>query len=465
MPTYLLWLIVAVEGFAALAAQMLAIRQLMPFVGNSIIVTSLIIGIFLFALAIGYWQGGQVNHNPVKRLARNFTLSAIWLGIGLSYIFLAYWFLGGKQTTGLNLYVLLIAYLLLVTTPQVYWLGQTVPMVMNLWQTSQRAGEIGGRVLQLSTLGSFLGAIVTSVVLMNILGLGWTVFIVACLLLSLAWLLTLREWYWGLSSIGYLLLIAALYSLNVLGTNTLFVATNHYAQYQVIDDFCLEKQTGKALLINQSLSSFLTQQRQAALYIEQIKRVVFDDLKLQGQSILVLGAGGFTFSAQGTHANQITYVDIDPDIARIVKKHYLNPIHGKFIAADARVFVQQTHQQYAAIITDAYSHQLTIPSQLLTVEFFAEINRLLQTNGVAIFNMVINPLLNDPYSLTIDTSLRAVFKKCVSMPLNYADAALNVIYVCERNDSDKVEKVLTDKSGRYYTDDKNRATWDQQYLR
>lgn len=466
LPYYTLWLIVGIEGFVSLAAQMLAIRQLMPFVGNTVTVTSLIIGIFLLALAMGYWKGGLINQSRgTSRLIRNFILAGSWLGSGLSYLFLTCWFLLGQKLLSANLYILLVLYLLVVVALPVYWLGQTVPIVMNLWETEQRAGVIGGRVLQLSTLGSFLGAVFTSVILMNFLGLGWTVFITSGLLFFLAWTLVWKRKNSFAISIGLLILTVFFYWLNVEGSARYFVATNNYAQYEVFNNAEVNGKQGKVLSINNSSSSFITPEGDAFSYIETIRKIVFNDLNLRGKPIVVLGAGGFTFSAKETSGNSILYVDIDPKIKDIVEKNYLNNIKGKFLAEDARVFSQQTKDRFSAVIVDAYSNKLTIPAQLVTVEFFSAVNSILLPDGVAIFNMIINPLLDDSYSLAIDSGLRAVFKECVSFPLTYADLAMNVIYVCKRNDKIDMRAILSNSQARYYTDDRNRSTWDQQYLK
>lgn len=466
LPYYTLWLIVGIEGFVSLAAQMLAIRQLMPFVGNTVTVTSLIIGIFLLALAMGYWKGGQIKQDQgINKLIRNFILAGAWLGLGLSYAFIGCWFLIGDQIVSTNLYVLLIFYLLLIIALPVYWLGQTVPIIMNLWGSEQRAGVIGGRVLQLSTLGSFLGAVFTSVILMNFLGLGWTVFITSALLFFLAWILTIQKENNFKFTLILVFLTGCFYWLNVMGSARYFVATNNYAQYQVIDSVKVNNKEGKLLNINNSASSFIADDGTAFPYIEIIKKIIFKDLKIHNQPILVLGAGGFTFSAQETFGNSILYVDIDPKIKEIVEKNYLNNVEGRFLGADARIFAQQTTDRFPVVIADAYSNKLTIPAYLVTVEFFNAVNTILLPNGVAIFNMIINPLLNDPYSRAINDGLHIVFKECVSFPKEYADYAMNVIYVCKRNDTVDMKAILLKTNPTYYTDDLNRSTWDQQFLK
>lgn len=49
---YLLLFVVLVEGFTTLAMQMVALRHAIPLVGSSIILTSVVIGVILLALAV-----------------------------------------------------------------------------------------------------------------------------------------------------------------------------------------------------------------------------------------------------------------------------------------------------------------------------------------------------------------------------------------------------------------------------
>ena len=48
----------------------------MPHVGSSITVTVPTIGLFLAALALGYWSGGRFQDRFVKRVMRNFLVAA-----------------------------------------------------------------------------------------------------------------------------------------------------------------------------------------------------------------------------------------------------------------------------------------------------------------------------------------------------------------------------------------------------
>ena len=52
-----------VEGYCALAVEMIALRALVPVAGQSVAVTSLVVTAFLAALALGYRAGGAFEGN------------------------------------------------------------------------------------------------------------------------------------------------------------------------------------------------------------------------------------------------------------------------------------------------------------------------------------------------------------------------------------------------------------------
>jgi predicted membrane-bound spermidine synthase len=455
---YTLFGIIFLEGFVTVSAEILVLRQLLPVVGNNVVVTSLVIGFFLLFLALGYKRGGQYIQDGDKflqRLQRNFVFSAYLLGVGLSYAFILiffslikeYW----QQTHNL---VILLGYLLIITAPLVYFLGQTVPISMNLFKSSNSVGAIGGSVLYLSTLGSFLGAILTTLLLMNFFGVAVTVFINFIILVILSIIVYTkqrRSWQFILLSVLGCVIV---YQLNIGYENKYFVLTNNHANYQIMDianEPSLPK--GKLLLVNNSASSFLSGSDNLGFdYIEVIKKIIFKDLNVFQKNILVLGAGGFSLSAQGEYNNHITYVDIDKDIKQVVEKNYLNNINGKFIAEDARVFLKDTSNKYFVIISDVYNSQNAIPMHLLTREYFSLVAARLQKNGIAIFNIIAKPMATDSYSQNIDKTLRSVFTTCMSIPVDYVDSWSNIIYVC-RDNSDSQTAVV-------YTDNLNQASLD-----
>lgn len=443
IPLGMVRFIILLEGLITISVELLVIRQLMPVAGNSLIVTSTVIGVFLLFLAIGYLKGGYIKAHYLQQLIFNFSFTLLWIGAGLSTLVIHYYFYYMQKLW--SLWGTLALYLLILVAPIVYWLGQTLPILTNYFNKDRSIAAISGQALYWSTLGSCLGAIMT-LALLNWLGVAWMVML-NCGLLAL--LIAIIFHYTAVNYKLALLLIMALVGIgmmNVSHERATYVRTNHYANYAVVPLQVLPAQRiGRALFINRSFGSFLDMACKGTDYIEKIKQLLFNELKLQHRDILVLGAGGFTLSAEYTFGNSFTYVDIDPMLPFIAEQDFLKQaIQGEFIAADARVFVQQTSKKFDVIISDAYSHTIAIPSHLLTFEYFQAIYRMLKNPGWAVFNIIAHPQLNDAYAKRIDNTISAVFSSCMKIPLSLAAEQSNIIYLCYKNQYNEDKQIYTD---------------------
>lgn len=442
-----LLLIILVEGFVTISVEILSIRQLLPFVGNSVVVTSLIIGAFLLFLALGYRQGGFYFERFNHILKRNFTIAAGLIGVGLSYPFINLFFFYSNIYISHHILVTLSVYLLVVTAPIVYILGQTVPITTNLISSEEWVGAISGKVLFLSTLGSFLGATATSLILLNYLGVAWTVFL-NCLALALLTLLLLRNTIGNwLIVVGLLAALALAYHYNVLYEKRAFAKTTLYANYQITSFGDM-----KFFMLNRTVSSVLKKDNRTARYIEDIKQKVFNDLRLRNKKILVIGAGGFSFTAQGTFDNDVTYVDIDPNIKGIAENGFVSKVNGHFIARDGRAFLRQHPDTYDAIVFDVFESYISIPSHMLTVESMLTLRNALHKNGWVFFNLVANPMFTDQYSKTARNTIRSVFPSCIISTYQYKNMMNNLLFSCHKQDNEDVKSL--------YTDNMNRSTLD-----
>lgn len=443
----MLFTILLLEGFITISVEILTIRQLLPFFGGSVVITSIIIGVFLLFLAIGYSKGGNRTEDFFKQLSRNFAFSMVWIGIGLSYNVIDIFYHVSISKGHLPFLVSLTLYLLLVLAPIVFWLGQTIPLTTNLFNQQHRVGQISGRALFLSTMGSFLGALLTSLLLFQYLGVAWTVVINCTLLFALILGLRKESHLTALQTIFLALTLIFIGLLNLNAEKIQFNRTNNYANYQVIQS----KAFGQLLQINRSDSSMLSSEGQAFPYIEFMRTMLFQQLNLHDKSMLVIGAGGFTLTATGSYGNKITYVDIDPDIQSLVESEFLHrPINGSFIAEDARSYLQQHQTRYDVIISDAYTHRTSIPPSLLTVEYFKAIAEHLNPHGMMMVNVISDPLFRDDYARIVYNSIHSVFSYCAIVPLSWEHTLANVIYICPKVNASPV----------VYRDDLNTSTQD-----
>ena len=243
---WILLYLIFVEGFVSIAVEVLVMRQLTPFVGTSVVVTSIIIGIVLLFMAIGYWSGGLHQKHFYDVLNRNFVWAAIFIGVGLAYPFVSYFFSVLPSTWVL---MELVLYLLLIISPLVYLLGQTIPLTMNLVKQENIVGATGGKVLFLSTVGSFFGSVLTTLLLVEFLGVAWSIFINFSLLFSLILLSPSRRHHYLYLSLGPALFLLV-FVVNVVFEQRYFVATTNYGNYQVEVERSATGDNGKTLSIN-----------------------------------------------------------------------------------------------------------------------------------------------------------------------------------------------------------------------
>lgn len=434
-----------IEGFVSLSFQMLYIRQLTPFVGNSVEVVSWIIGVFLIALAVGYKRGGNINvdnNDIIGKLIMNLFLAIVFAGIGLSFLFLELYFL----TAFLPNYYLMILYCIIIIFPTTYFLGQTLPLVTNIMK-GDRVSEISGNVLFLSTLGSFLGAIITTNILLKFFGVAVTIFINITLLSILIIFLEFYRKDRGLIIKSFFIILALffIYGINIPIERENFNKTNQYANYKTIQDGVI-----KIFSSNKSYSSVMYNENKFG-YIKYLEKFIFEDLKIRNEDILVIGAGGFLFSKDLEYTkNRFTYVDIDPEIKSIAEQYFLNEsINGSFVALDGRNFINQTNENYGLIFVDAYSSKLSMPEHLLTKEFFKSVSDRLKDDGIVVINTIYKTNFKDKFSLKMNKTIQSVFNNCYVYPVSPSDNITNVEYVCFKAGVEKE-----------YTDDLNNSNSD-----
>ena len=443
MTRTLLYAIVFIEGFCSLGAEVIALRRLVPHIGSSIVVTAPTIGFFLLALALGYASGAKVAGNYIAIVARNFLIAAALAGIGLAGISVDWMFA--------HLQPVIVAYVIFiggVLCPLAWLLGQTVPILTNLMK-AERTGEASGMALYWSTLGSFLGSISLSLLVMQWLGVSAAVFACALGLVIGTLLLAPQN-----KKIGAFALLTATLAAGF-NYQHLVTADTAYAEYLIGNVELPGQNNPRAFWVNKSTASLIddSQPPNYTRYIKHLRQILLDDLGFKDKDILVLGAGGFTLSHQEP-LNRYTYVDIDPAIREIAEKHFLRqPAHGEFIADDARRYIATTERRFDAVIVDVYSSHTSIPSHLVTREFWAGTRRALKPDGVLLANLILDGKLETPYARNLLATIDSVFGRCAVDVLHKAKNLANVEVTCFASSQPGPTGI--------YVDEKNRADLDR----
>lgn len=473
--TRLLFLIILIEGYVVLAAELLAIRQLVPFVGSGTEIVSIVISAVLLPLAVGYHAGGRAyrthfartrrreKHAPsIRRILLKNIVSALGiLTLGLSYLFLEFFFglLGAVGLTNRLLQTALYSALFLVYP--VFLLAQTVPLVSGYFSRA-RLSEITGRMLFFSTAGSFLGSVFSTIVLMSTIGVNNTVIATLALLSVPVLMLTRRRLAYETALAAFALTIALVMNNNAALRSFNIVSNNNYSTVAVYD---LPEMHGKLFNINRSASSMITADPAKNFKYWQYIESTFIQPVLRAEpkkDILIVGAGGFTLGMDDEH-NNYTFVDIDGSLKNVAEKYF----HGKklppnkhFVPASARAFMHREPSQYDLIVLNAFTNIISVPMEVTTREFLAETKARLKPGGIVVSNVISSPNFADAFTLRYDNTFAAVFPAYTRQVIgpfnpwqvNDAKQQSNVLYVYYNRPKATDATVYSDDRNTYSLD-------------
>ena len=121
-------------------------------------------------------------------------------------------------------------------------------------------------------------------------------------------------------------------------------------------------------------------------YIQDITRII-DEQK--PKKVLIIGAAGFTLPqdiATRDYIEVLDVCDIDGALDHIAEEEFLGEkLHPKinFYKQSARYLIREkilAGEKYDMIFIDAYNGRISIPSELLTKEFFDSVKKISQGN-------------------------------------------------------------------------------------
>lgn len=466
--TLLLFIIIVIEGYVVLSTELLAIRQTIPYVGSGTDTISIIIAAVLMPLAFGYQYGGRFKPKKImgyfvtvrKKLILNILISSIILLIGMSHESLKMFF-NYMPTLGVeNRLAQTAIYSAIFLVIPVYLLGQTVPLVSNFF-SKERLAKVTGKMLFFSTVGSFLGAVFSTLALMPTIGVHHTVSLNFVLMAFLVILLSKKK-----------INIAVMISIVIAGVAMYFNSDEIMKKYKIRKNnehhtivAATLKSGDNVLFLNRNNSSKYNEMGEKHPYIEFAERIAINPIMYSDEKrdILVIGAGGFTFGHEDK-INNYTYIDIDEDLLPVAEQYILKEPIGdnkEFIPTPARGFLSSTKQKYDVIYLDAYLGGVSVPEHLITVEFFEQVKNQLKENGILVTNFIVSPSFNDPFTRNIDNTIRSVFPHVsrVVVDEQYSlwsesdNILANVAYIY-RHEQNYEE-------GHIYTDNRNTVFYDK----
>jgi predicted membrane-bound spermidine synthase len=206
-----LGLLVFVVGISTLGAEIAVARLIAPYFGDSTIVWANTIGVVLVALSIGYWFGGRLadRHPHMRGLCLLVLASSVLVAL---VPFMAQPLLSVSVDAFDDVSIgafagSLFGVLALVSIP-VLMLGAVSPWAIRLkLQRVEDSGETAGRMYAISTVGSLLGTMSASLLLIPLVGTQRTFLAYALMLAAVSSLGLSRRWLLAPVAIAALALV------------------------------------------------------------------------------------------------------------------------------------------------------------------------------------------------------------------------------------------------------------------
>lgn len=387
-------LVVFVAGAVLMALEMAGSRVLAIHFGSSIYVWGAIIGVFLAALAGGYYTGGIIADRRPTFLLLTLLLFAAgcWLVLIPIYanrvnsVIRSIHF--GERLDPL------IATVLLFGGPSVL-LGTVSPFAVRLAARSvERIGNLSGRLYALSTVGSIAGTMVSAFWLIPLIGVRALLQSLGAMLILVVLVVLPKSRATVTTALaGLAALSASLWVTSVFGRpkhTVVFEADSAYHHLQVIDNSYLNS---RALQFNNYTESMidlapphLTRLRSTDAF--QLARIFRPRL----ERVLIIGGGGGVGARAFVEQDPnviVDLVEIDPVVVDVGERYFylqrgprLN-VHVE----DGRQFVRRTQSKFDLVVLDAYTIGGQIPFHLTTREFTQELKRILNPGGIMLANI------------------------------------------------------------------------------
>jgi predicted membrane-bound spermidine synthase len=435
MRRYLLFT-VFVSGMTTLAAELAAGRLIGNVFGTSNIVWASIIGLILIYLTVGYFIGGKwADANPTPgAMYRVLAWGAFTLGV---VPFIAGPVLRSAATAFEVLQVGIlgasfIAVLILFSVP-ITLLGMISPFAIRLSvDDPAHAGEISGRIYATSTLGSFIGTFLPTLVFIPAIGTTKTFLLFSLVLLFVA--LAGLGMYSSRSAMLKLLwmpvvlaVVAVIWSNQALKRNTgqIYETESAYNYIQVA------QQNGYTILrLNEGQGVHSIYKPGTLQYNGPWDQFLIGPYFYANRKPSDIKRIAIVGLAAGTAARQMTAVygsvpidgfELDPKIVEVGKKYFdMNMPNLNIHIGDGRLGLEQSPYKYDIIAVDAYRPPY-IPAHMTTQEFFEIVASHLTDDGVLVINSASVPgdrRLIDGLATTMNSVFPSIYTVDIPGSLN-----------------------------------------------
>lgn len=423
---------VGVSGFVAMLYEVVWTRLLALVLGSSTHAFSLMLITFISGITAGSWL--VYRWKNLRRTFDAFGWAELALGVVLAismffYDLLPYWFVKiasvfARREENYPIYALVqLGICFLVMFPPTVCLGMTLPLISRI-ATSElaRSGRSVGRVFAVNTLGTVLGAALSGLVLLPMLGLARTLGLGVGLNVCLA-LAVLRRQYLpftprvlagGVGGVALVVLLAGgffnaswsrSFTLGLWRTPAADLTAKNFAAWRNTPGQVFYRDGAQATVSVHSqfdgtrtnLSLQVNGKTDASSGLDMGTQMLLGHvplhLKPAAKDVLVIGLGsGVTVGSVALHPglNQVDVVEISPEVAQAAR-FFADYNHGaldnpkvKLTIEDAKTYLLAGERAYDVIISEPSNPWMAGVAAVFSQEFYNSCRARLRPDGLMV---------------------------------------------------------------------------------
>ena len=394
MKKYIFEVTTFVSGALGMIIELVAARILSPYLGNSNLIWTCIIGMMLAFMSLGYYFGGKIaDKNPKRNIMSLFLLNA---AIFISIIpLLEVYVIEPLSKTSLSLpLVAIICSIITFGLPSLF-LATVSPYAVKLKEkTVDEIGQVSGKMSSFSTIGSIVGTFLAGFLLIPKMGVKNIILMCVIVLCVMSFILYEKKnvkYIIKSVMIFILLIVVVLIGKEIFKSvhkNIILDTDSEYSRIWInkINDEMY------ALQVDTAYESVSTENNNLnAQYLEYYD--LFDYYKEYSKDILMIGGAAYTYPSyflEKYSEKNIDVVEIDPKMTEIANTYFDLDIENErlnIFHEDGRRFLNMSQKKYDCILIDAFKG-LNVPFQLTTIEALQSVKNSLNENGIVITNLV-----------------------------------------------------------------------------
>lgn len=418
------------SGMSVMAVELGASRLLAPYFSSSQIVWTIIIGTIMIAMALGNIYGGKSadkNPNPDKLYGR-ILIAGVWIAaipfIGKIAIAGISALLVVTVNTNFLIWAAFITCMVVFVYP-LFLLGTVTPSLVKYTVDSlDDSGKTVGTLGAFNTIGSIIGTFVPTFISIPAVGTAVTFLIFAAILLILGivYFISSKRGVVKTVSAAIMFAVCCVFSPSMgfafWEKDLAYEGESVYNYLQVKDN---ERRTALSTNVLFGVQSvYMKSGGLTGMYYDYAMAApVMADMG-ESANILILGMGTGTYAKQCMeYFDGVTAegVEIDEKITELAHEYFELPSEVNVTTYDGRAFLNVCEKKYDVIMVDAYQ-DITIPFQMSSREFFAQVRAHLKEGGVMVVNMNMRSKDNDGINIRLADTIASEFSEIYTVDVS-----------------------------------------------